>query len=405
MIERNYYISLLERWKNKQVIKVVTGIRRCGKSTLMRMFRDKLLSEGVSSSHIISLNLEDIDNEEYLNYKELYSFVKGELQKSGMNYLFLDEIQMVEDFQKAIASLQLIENLDIYLTGSNAYLLSGEIATLLSGRYVEIEMYPLSFKEFLSTQLKTESLEVAYKRYIEFGAFPYVTQLGADRTLIRDYLSGLYNTIVLKDVVARRKVSDVIMLENVVSFLTDNIGNISVVKRISDTMTSAGRKISSHTVESYLSALLDSYIFYSASRYDIKGKQYLKSGSKLYLADMGLRNIIIGTRTGDLGHILENVIFMELRRRGNEVYVGKFGETEVDFIAVNSNMRVYYQVALSVRESETLNRELSPLMSIPGSYPKYLLTMDNDPVVIHDGIIQMFALDWLLDEPNPMNKQ
>jgi predicted AAA+ superfamily ATPase len=208
----------------------------------------------------------------------------------------------------------------------------------------------------------------------------------------------LYSTIVLKDVVARRKISDVMMLESVVNFLTDNIGNISVTKRISDTMTSAGRKISAHTVENYISALLASYIFYSVSRYDVKGKQYLKNGQKLYLCDMGLRNIIIGTKTGDLGHILENVIFMELLRRGNEVYVGKAGDAEIDFITLNGNEKTYYQVSLSVRDERTLNRELAPLLGVADSYPKYLLTLDNDPVVMHNGIKQMYALDWLLDQ-------
>lgn len=398
MIERSYYISLLEKWRNRPVIKVITGVRRCGKSTLMKMFRDKLLSEGVDEAQITSLNLEDIDNEQYLDYKTLYTYIKGRLQKDRMNYIFLDEIQMVTSFQKTIDSLQLIENVDIYVTGSNAYLLSGEIATLLSGRYVEIRMYPLSFKEYMSVQPKDISEESAYRKYIEFGAFPYVIQLDADRILVQDYLSGLYSTIVLKDVVARRKISDVMMLESVVNFLTDNIGNISVTKRISDTMTSAGRKISAHTVENYISALLASYIFYSVSRYDVKGKQYLKNGQKLYLCDMGLRNIIIGTKTGDLGHILENVIFMELLRRGNEVYVGKAGDAEIDFITLNGNEKTYYQVSLSVRDERTLNRELAPLLGVADSYPKYLLTLDNDPVVMHNGIKQMYALDWLLDQ-------
>ncbi|MBB4045816.1 ATP-binding protein [Bacteroides reticulotermitis] len=359
MIERNGYMSLLEKWKDKRVVKVVTGIRRCGKSTLLKMFRDRLLQQGINEKQILCLNLEDIDNEPYLDYRVLYGHVKKGLQKGKMNYLFFDEIQMVDNFQKAIDSLLLMDNVDIYVTGSNAYLLSGEIATLLSGRYVEIKMFPLSFSEYVSSLPATVSLDAAYRSYIEYGAFPYVTQLNADRALISDYLSGLYSTIVLKDVVTRKKIGDVMMLESVVKFLSDNIGNISAIKRISDTMTSAGRRISSHTVESYVSALLASYIFYSASRYDVKGMQYLKSGQKYYLADMGLRNIIIGTRTGDLGHILENVIFMELLRRGGEVYVGKADSTEIDFIIISGNMKTYYQVSLSVRDANTLKRELA----------------------------------------------
>ena len=398
MIARNSYISRLEKWKDKPVVKVITGIRRCGKSTLLKIFRNKLCGMGVGEEQIHSLNLEDLDNEKYLDYRELYSYVKSQLHPTKMNYLFFDEIQMVDNFQKAIDSLQLIDNVDIYVTGSNAYLLSGEIATLLSGRYVEIEMYPLSFKEYVSALPSGINNETAYRNYIEYGAFPYITQLNNDSELIKDYLHGLYNTIVLKDVIYRKRMSDGVVLESVVKFLSDNIGNITAIKRISDTLTSAGRKTSSHTVESYISALVASYIFYPVSRYDVKGTQLLKTGQKYYLADVGLRNIIIGSKGGDLGHILENIIFLELLRRGNEVYIGKVGNLEVDFITLNGNSKAYYQVALSVRDEKTLQRELTPLQTINDSYPKYLITLDNDPLISHNGISQIYALDWLLSE-------
>lgn len=398
MIARNSYISRLEKWKDKPVVKVITGIRRCGKSTLLKIFRNKLCGMGVGEEQIHSLNLEDLDNEKYLDYRELYSYVKSQLHPTKMNYLFFDEIQMVDNFQKAIDSLQLIDNVDIYVTGSNAYLLSGEIATLLSGRYVEIEMYPLSFKEYVSALPSGINNETAYRNYIEYGAFPYITQLNNDSELIKDYLHGLYNTIVLKDVIYRKRISDGVVLESVVKFLSDNIGNITAIKRISDTLTSAGRKTSSHTVESYISALVASYIFYPVSRYDVKGTQLLKTGQKYYLADVGLRNIIIGSKGGDLGHILENIIFLELLRRGNEVYIGKVGNLEVDFITLNGNSKAYYQVALSVRDEKTLQRELTPLQTINDSYPKYLITLDNDPLISHNGISQIYALDWLLSE-------
>lgn len=398
MINRNSYISRLEKWKNKPVVKVITGIRRCGKSTLLKMFRDRLLNSGVTEEQIHSLNLEDIDNEKYLDYRELYSYIKTQIHPFKMNYLFFDEIQMVDNFQKAIDSLQLIDNVDIYVTGSNAYLLSGEIATLLSGRYVEIQMYPLSFKEYLSAQSSNINNETVYKNYIQYGAFPYITQLNNDSELIKDYLRGLYNTIVLKDVIYRKKISDVVVLESVVKFLSDNIGNTSAIKRISDSLTSAGRKTSSHTVESYISALIASYIFYPVSRYDVKGTQLLKTGQKYYLADIGLRNIILGSKGGDLGHILENIIFLELLRRGTEVYIGKVGNLEVDFITIDGNTKTYYQVALSVRDKKTLQRELVPLQAINDSYPKLLITLDNDPLISHNGITQIYALDWLLNE-------
>lgn len=398
MIARDFYISRLEKWKDKPVVKVITGIRRCGKSTLLKMFREKLYDLGVGAEQIHALNLEDIDNEKYHDYRELYAYMKNHIHPTKMNYLFFDEIQLVENFQKAIDSLQLLDNVDMYVTGSNAYLLSGEIATLLSGRYVEIQMYTLSFKEYVSALPENVSVETAYRNYIGNGAFPYVTQLNNDTELIKDYLRGLYNTIVLKDVVYRKKVSDVVVLESVVKFLSDNIGNTTAIKRISDTLTSSGRKTSSHTVESYISALLASYIFYSVSRYDVKGTQLLKTGQKYYLADIGLRSIILGTKGGDLGHILENVIFLELLRRGKEVYIGKVGNLEVDFITIEGNAKAYYQVALTVRDEKTLQRELAPLQAINDSYPKYIITLDNDPVISHNGITQVYALDWLLGE-------
>ena len=397
MIERNNYLSLIVKWKDRRVIKVITGIRRCGKSTLLKMYRDKLMQEGVHESQIVWLNFEDLDNEPYYDYKALYAHVKKCILPNKMNYLFFDEIQLVKNFQRVIDSLFLLDNVDIYVTGSNAYLLSGEIATLLTGRYVEIKVYPLSFKEFFSSCSDTMSVEGAYRQYVEFGAFPYVGQLHGDKELIRDYLTGLYHTIVLKDVVTRRKISDVMMLESVVRFLADNIGNLTAIKRISDTMTSAGRKISTHTVESYISALVDGYIFYPVSRYDTKGMQYLKNGQKYYLADMGLRNIVIGTKTGDMGHILENIVYLELLRRGGEVYVGKTGSAEIDFVVINGETKKYFQVALSVREDTTLQRELAPLQNTYDHYPKYLLTMDNDPIISHNGVTQMYVLDWLLE--------
>ncbi len=388
-------MSLLEKWRDKQVIKVITGVRRCGKSTLLNQFRNKLVADGVTSECIISLNFEDLENESYLNYKTLYTYVKACLQPDRMNYLFFDEIQLVDNFQKVIDSLFLLPNVDIYATGSNAYLLSGEIATLLTGRYIEIKVYPLSFKEYTSAY-PTLPAENIYRSYIQYGSFPYVLHLSEDKSMITNYLSGLYNTIVLKDVVARRKITDITQLESVVKFLADNIGNLTAIKRISDAMTSAGRKITAHTVENYISALVASYIFYPVSRYDTKGMQYLKNGQKYYLSDVGLRNVIIGTKTGDMGHILENIIFLELLRRGGEVYVGKADNAEIDFVVINGENKVYYQVALTVREESTLKRELAPLQNMSDHYPKYLLTLDNDPPISHNGIQQLYALDWLL---------
>lgn len=395
MIERTEYMSILKRWKDKRVIKVVTGIRRCGKSSLLKMFQNYLIENGTSAGQVQHINFEDIDNEPYLDYHVLYRHVKSNLQEGQMNYLFFDEIQMVEQFQKVIDSLFLLDNVDIYVTGSNAYLLSGEIATLLTGRYVEVRLLPFSFSEFLKTLPSSVSMDNAYRQYIEYGAFPYIMQIRDNAEMVGEYLSGLYNTIVLKDVVNRNKFYDTMTLQSIVRFLADNIGNLSVIKRISDTLTSLGRKTTSHTVESYVSALLDSYIFYSVQRYDAKGKQLLKTGIKVYLADIGLRRVICGSKGGDMGHILENVVFLELLRRGGEVYVGKMGDAEIDFIVISNGQKKYYQVSLSVRDEATMRRELSPLAALPDSFPKYLITLDNDPVCFHDGIKQVYAPDWL----------
>lgn len=396
MIERKKYMSLLEKWCDKKVIKVVTGVRRCGKSSLLRMFREKLSDNGVEERQILEFNFEDLSNEPFLDYHVLYSHIRKNLCDDRMNYIFFDEIQMVENFQKVVDSLFLLDNVDLYVTGSNAYLLSGEIATLLTGRYVEIKLFPFSFAEYIEALPEGMPHDTAYRHFSEKGGFPYTVQIADDDEMLREYLTGLYNTIVLKDVVARRKITDVMMLESIVRFLADNIGNLSVIKRISDAMTSQGRKVSVHTVENYISALSDSYIFYPVYRYDAKGKQLLKTGQKYYLVDTGLRNIINGTKGGDLGHILENIVFLELARRGGEIYVGKVDNAEVDFIVIKGEAREYYQISLSVRDENTMQRELAPLQAIQDYYPKYLLTLDNDPVVLHNGIKQMYVIDWLL---------
>ncbi len=398
MVEREEFMSQLRKWRDKKVIKVVTGIRRCGKSTLLKMFREEILKGDVEATQVQTYNFENLDLEPFLDYKVLYAHIKEQLQTSKMNYLFFDEIQLVDGFQKVIDSLFLMDNVDIYVTGSNAYLLSGEIATMLTGRYIEVKMFPFSFREYVSTLVSPFSMEQAYRDYTEKGAFPYVAQIKNDAEMVGEYLRGLYNTIVLKDVVARKKVSDVMILESVVRFLADNIGNVTAMKRISDTMISDGRKISSHTVESYVSALTDSFIFYPVMRYDTKGKQFLKTGQKYYLADVGLRQVIVGTKGRDLGHILENIVFLELARRGGKVYVGKTGDEEIDFVVIKGETKVYYQVSLTVRDEQTMKRELQPLLRLDDHYPKYLLTLDNDPVVWHEGIKQMWVVDWLLEK-------
>ena len=397
MIPRDEYLDSLIHFKEKQLIKVVTGIRRCGKSTLFELYQDYLLQSGVKKDQIITVNLEDGDYSDIEDHCALYQLVTQQLTPDRTNYIFLDEVQRVADFQRAVDALYIKKNCDVYITGSNAYLLSGELATLLSGRYVEIKMLPLSFKEFVSAHPEGSSPERLYQDYIHSSSFPYALELNRPKD-IRQYLDGIYNSIIVKDIITRRRIADVDMLKSVARFLFDNIGNMVSSKKIADTMTSAGRKISVRTVESYLDALTESFVFYQAGRYDIKGKQYLKTGSKYYTADLGLRYHVLGTKPADLGHILENVVYLELLRRGYEVHVGKVGSSEVDFIAIGEDGEEYYQVAYTVvdPDGKTLKRELAPLNAINDHNPKYLLTMDYGPLISNNGIRQLYVLDWLL---------
>lgn len=396
MIQRPEYLNFLIEWKDQPIIKVVTGIRRCGKSTLFDLFREYLYTIGTEETQIISINFEEAENEPLCEYHALYDYVKSKMLPDRKNYIFLDEIQHVKDYQKAVDSLFVKKNADVYITGSNAYFMSGELATLLSGRFVELKMLPLSFKEYVSAFDDVLSKEELYRNYVYNSSFPYTVGL-KNRRNIHAYLDGIYNTVVLNDIVARRKIQDASMLKSVIKFMFDNIGNLCTVKKIADTMTSAGRKISNHTVENYLEGITDSLLMYRVGRYDIKGKEYLQLQDKYYLADIGLRYYLLGQQNVDQGHILENVVYLELRRRGLEVYIGKNGAAEVDFVVrdFDGNME-YYQVSWTVRDENVLEREITPLNSIADHNPKYLLTMDNDPPTSHNGIRQIFVLDWLL---------
>lgn len=383
--------------REKQLIKIITGVRRCGKSTLMEMFQEYLINDGVEKEQIISINFEDYDFKELKNPDKLYEYIKDKIVSDKMNYLFFDEIQHVENFPEVIDSLYIKKNIDIYMTGSNAYMLSSELATLISGRYVEISMLPLSFKEFLQGLGNENELQTKYKQYVQTSSFPYALALQNYPNELRDYLSGIYNTIVIKDVISRKGITDPMILESILQFLFDNMGNPLSTKKIADTMTSGGRKIDVKTVEKYLSALVEAYIVYQVKRYNIKGKQYLKTLDKYYVVDIGLRNMLLGSRSFDVGHVLENIVFLELKRRGFEVYIGKFDDLEVDFVAMNENGRTYYQVAATVRDQGTLKRELASLQKISDHYPKYILTLDEDPDADYEGIKRINVLSWLLD--------
>lgn len=407
MVQRDEYLNQLKKWKDEQVIKVITGIRRCGKSTLLEMYRDYLKSEGVSDDRIISINFEELEYEELSDYKALYNYIKERLHKTETTYIFLDEIQQVENFQKAVDSLYVKKNTDIYITGSNAYLLSGELATLLSGRYVEINMLPLSFAEFCQIKKSGDKNEL-FAEYMKNGGLPYITNFGDDSEKIDTYLEGIYNTIIVKDVEERqkrresdpdkRKVTDIALLKNISRFLAGSIGSPISVKSIADYVTSSGRKVSQNTVDDYVEALVEPYIFYPVERYDVLGKQLLKKNRKMYIVDLGLRRHLLARQRYDLGFSLENIIYFELLRRGYSVNIGKIGASEIDFVARKNDNVSYYQVTASMTEESTFEREMSPLKGITDNYPKTVITLDRFTLGNYEGIEVVNAVDWLLEK-------
>lgn len=399
LIERTEYLEWLKRWREQQIIKVVSGVRRCGKSTLFEIYKNWLISDGVEKNQIISINFEDIEFENLTNYRTLYNHIKEMLIPDKMNYIFLDEIQHVDGFEKVVDSLFLKDNCDVYITGSNAYFMSGELATVLSGRYVELKMLPLSFKEFcIGLDDLTMTTAQKFNRYVEYGSFPYIVKFRSTQKEARDYLRDIYHSVLLKDIVARLKISDVTTLENITKFILHNIGNIVSATKIANTLKSEGRSADQKTVDKYLRGLTDSLMIYEAQRYNLKGKMFLKTNSKYYVVDTGLRNCLVKSSENDIGHILENVVFLELKRRGYDVYVGQLEDGEIDFVAVNGEDISYYQVSATTLEENTLKRELAPFRKVGDNYPKYLLTLDEIfGSADYDGIKKKNVLDWLLE--------
>lgn len=402
-IKREDYLSILRNFKDQQIIKVITGIRRCGKSTLLELFQDYLKENGVKDNQIISINFEDADYEELQDRKKLYEYLKSKLIKGKKTYIFLDEIQKVTEFEKTVDSLFINKDVDLYITGSNAWLLSSELATLLTGRYIEIKMLPLSFKEYLSAFEDKTDLSRKFRDYLRYSSFPQSIELfKINPENINLFLDGIYNTILFKDVMQRKGITDKNTLERVTKYLYDNIGNRTSMKNISDNIEGLEKNNSYNTVVAYAQALIDSYIVYKVNRYDIKGKEFLKTQEKYYAVDIGLRYYMLGQGSGkDMGHILENIVYLELLRRGYNVYIGKYEDLEVDFVAKNSEDTIYYQVALTTREeneekNKILNREIAPLKRINDNYPKYILTLDDDLDADFDGIKKINVLDWLL---------
>lgn len=408
MVQRKEYLDQLINWKDEQVIKVVTGIRRCGKSTLLLQFQQWLKENGVTDEQIVSVNFEELEYEELLDYKKLYQYLKERLVSGKTTYIFLDEIQKVSSFEKVVDSLYVKPNVDLYITGSNAYMLSGDLATLLTGRYVEIKMLPLSFGEFLSmTGLEPEQ---GFPEYLRSGGMPYIATMNRTDEKVSTYLEGIYNTVIVKDIEDRqarkesdpskRKITDIALLKTIAKYLASVIGNPVSVRSITDYLISNGRKISPNTVNDYVEALTESFIFYPAERFDIVGKQLLKANRKMYIVDLGLRNHILPRRSYDLGFSLENMVYFELLRRGYKVTIGKVGNTEVDFVAEKQGAYEYFQVTADMTAKETFDREIRPLENIRDNYEKTILTMDRLTPGNYNGIQVRHLLDWLIETKN-----
>ena len=404
MVQRTEYLQQLKVWKDEKVIKVVTGIRRCGKSTLLQQFQTYLKENGVAEEQIISINFEELEFEHLLSYRELYAYIKERLCEGKMTYIFLDEIQKVESFEKVVDSLYVKDNTDIYITGSNAYMLSGDLATYLTGRYIELSMLPLSFREY--HELVGGEPERTFAEYMKTGGMPYVARMDRTAEKIDMYLEGIYNTVIIKDIEDRqarkesdptkRKVTDVVLLKTIARYLASTVGRPISVKGVTEYLISNGRKVSANTVDDYMDALSESFIFYPVERFDIVGKQLLKSNKKWYMVDLGLRNHILPRKQYDLGFSVENIVYFELLRRGYKVNIGKYGDTEVDFVAQKQGVLTYFQVTADMTAQETFEREMRPLRNSRDNYRKIVLTLDHFTVGDYEGIQVMNVIDWLL---------
>ena len=398
LFKRPFYLNRLLRWRDRDLIKVITGIRRCGTSTLLQLFRDELKALGVEEAQLVVCNFEDPDTPEFRTWREAWDFIKAQLPSSRKVYLFLDEVQRVPEFEKLLDGLHTRKLIDLYVTGSNAFLLSGKLATYLSGRYVELRMQPFSFKEYCDALQVNTDYAHHYANYQRYSSFPYALTLGNDAMLVSDYLDGIYNTVLVKDVLSRKRLVDATLINRIAHFLFDNIGNLTSLRNIAGCISAAGLKTTSATVDGYLDALCDAFLFYKVARYDIRGKELLSSGHKYYAADIGLRYRKLGHRVGDSGHILENIVYLELLRRSTNVFIGQHDTREIDFVTRDEGNLHYYQVSETLRDPQTREREFAPLLALRDHYPKTVITLDEEPPASLNGIQQINAYEFLLSE-------
>lgn len=401
MIERKEYLKQLLSWKDQNIIKVLTGIRRCGKSTILKLYQEYLLNNGIDPLQIISINFEELEYEDLQDYKKLYQYIKDRLVENKMMYIFLDEIQNVPSYEKVVDSLHVKENIDIYITGSNSYIFSGQLATYLSGRYIEIPILPLSFKEVYNPQTDKEE---AFQKYMKTGGFPYINQIQLQNEQIDMYLEGIYNTVIVKDIEERinrknsKNVTDIALLKAISKYLSSVVGSPVSIRSITNYFKSNERKTSPNTISNYIEALCESYLYYLVEVMDISGKEVLKSNKKYYIVDPGIRNYILPKQFYDLGFTIENIVYLELLRRRYNVNIGRSGRTEVDFIAKKNDVYTYIQVTASLVDENTFNREMRPLKQIEDNYEKIILTLDRYTLGNYEGIKVINIIDWLLEE-------
>lgn len=401
MIERKEYLKQLLSWKDQSIIKVLTGIRRCGKSTILKLYQEYLLNNGIDPSQIISINFEELEYEDLQDYKKLYQYIKDRLVENKMMYIFLDEIQNVPSYEKVVDSLHVKENIDIYITDSNSYIFSGQLATYLSGRYIEIPVLPLSFKEVYNPQTNKEE---AFQKYMKTGGFPYINQIQLQNEQIDMYLEGIYNTVIVKDIEERinrknsKSVTDIALLKAISKYLSSVVGSPVSIRSITNYFKSNERKTSPNTISNYVEALCESYLYYPVEVMDVSGKEVLKSNKKYYIVDPGIRNYILPKQFYDLGFTIENIVYLELLRRRFNVNIGRNGRTEVDFIAKRNDVYTYIQVTASLVDENTFNREIRPLQQIEDNYEKIILTLDRYTLGNYEGIKVINIIDWLLEE-------
>ena len=401
MIKRKEYLKQLLSWKDQNIIKVLTGIRRCGKSTILKLYQEYLSNNGIDPSQIISINFEELEYEDLQDYKKLYQYIKDRLVENKMMYIFLDEIQNVPSYEKVVDSLHVKENIDIYITGSNSYIFSGQLATYLSGRYIEIPVLPLSFKEVYNPQTNKEE---AFQKYIKTGGFPYINQIQLLNEQIDMYLEGIYNTVIVKDIEERinrknsKSVTDIALLKAISKYLSSVVGSPVSIRSITNYFKSNERTTSPNTISNYVEALCESYLYYPVEVMDVSGKEVLKSNKKYYIVDPGIRNYILPKQFYDLGFTIENIVYLELLRRRFNVNIGRNGRTEVDFIAKRNDVYTYIQVTASLVDENTFNREIRPLQQIEDNYEKIILTLDRYTLGNYEGIKVINIIDWLLEE-------